>query len=288
MDDPLAVALKFGFLLVLYLFLLWVARSALKDLSRGGDGTAAAEPVEPPSPRRRGAPRPRPRGGVAPRLVVVAAKGYEPGTAFDVSNGAMMGRADNVRDPRRRPVRVVRSRANIPAQRLHVRGGHGLDQRHLPQRSADPHSGAPKASDVIRIGDTRIPVPRVSLRVIEQVGRTDVGRQRSVNEDSLVLSPPFFAVADGMGGAKAGEVASAMAAGAFEGETDSGEAPEAQLSRILREANRRIYDLAVVGRLAPRHGHDRDRRQGRPAARSASATSATAAPTDCATASSSS
>ena len=86
----------------------------------------------------------------------------------------------------------------------------------------------------------------MTLKIVEQVGRSDVGRQRSVNEDSLVLSPPFFAVADGMGGARAGEVASAMAAGAFEGETDSGEAPEAQLSRILREANRRIYDLAVT------------------------------------------
>jgi serine/threonine protein phosphatase PrpC len=86
----------------------------------------------------------------------------------------------------------------------------------------------------------------VTLQIVEQVGRTDVGRQRSVNEDSLVLAPPFFAVADGMGGARAGEVASAMAADAFEGETDSGEAPEAQLSRILREANRRIYDLAVT------------------------------------------
>jgi PPM family protein phosphatase len=85
----------------------------------------------------------------------------------------------------------------------------------------------------------------VTLRVIEQVGRTDVGRQRSVNEDSLVLAPPFFAVADGMGGAKAGEVASAMAADAFEGEADSGEPAEAQLSRILREANRRIYELAT-------------------------------------------
>ena len=79
-----------------------------------------------------------------------------------------------------------------------------------------------------------------------------MGRQRSVNEDSLVLAPPFFAVADGMGGARAGEVASAMAAGAFEGETDSGEAPEAQLPRILREANRRIYDLAVTDDVAPR------------------------------------
>ena len=86
----------------------------------------------------------------------------------------------------------------------------------------------------------------MTLRIVEHVGRTDVGRQRSVNEDSLVLAPPFFAVADGMGGAKAGEVASAMAAEAFEGESDSGEAAEAQLSRILREANRRIYDLAVT------------------------------------------
>ena len=55
MDEPVAVALKFGFLAVLYLFLLWVARSALKDLARGSDGTAAAEPVEPPS--RAGASR---------------------------------------------------------------------------------------------------------------------------------------------------------------------------------------------------------------------------------------
>jgi PPM family protein phosphatase len=85
----------------------------------------------------------------------------------------------------------------------------------------------------------------VTLRIVEQVGKTDVGRQRSVNEDSLVLSPPFFAVADGMGGAKAGEVASAMAAETFAGESDSGEPAEAQLTRILREANRRIYELAV-------------------------------------------
>ena len=51
----------------------------------------------------------------------------------------------------------------------------------------------------------------MALRIVEQVGRSDVGRQRSANEDSLVIAPPFFAVADGMGGAKAGEVASATA-----------------------------------------------------------------------------
>jgi protein phosphatase len=86
----------------------------------------------------------------------------------------------------------------------------------------------------------------VSLRIAEQAARSDVGRQRSVNEDDLVVRPPFFAVADGMGGAKAGEVASALAAGAFEGETRSAEAPEAQLSRILRVANRRIHELALT------------------------------------------
>jgi PPM family protein phosphatase len=86
----------------------------------------------------------------------------------------------------------------------------------------------------------------IALRIVEHAGRTDVGRQRSANEDDFVLAPPFFAVADGMGGAKAGEVASAMATEGFEGESDSGEPAEAQLARILREANRRIYDLAVA------------------------------------------
>jgi PPM family protein phosphatase len=86
----------------------------------------------------------------------------------------------------------------------------------------------------------------MALKIVEQAGRTDVGRQRTANEDDFVLAPPFFAVADGMGGAKAGEVASAMATEVFEGERDSGEPAEVQLARILREANRRIYDLAVA------------------------------------------
>ena len=86
----------------------------------------------------------------------------------------------------------------------------------------------------------------MALRIIEQVGRTDVGRQRSANEDSLVVSPPLFAVADGMGGAKAGEVASAVAVEAVEGATESSAPVEAQLADIVRQANRRIYDLAVA------------------------------------------
>lgn len=85
----------------------------------------------------------------------------------------------------------------------------------------------------------------MALRIVEQVGRSDVGRQRSVNEDSLVIAPPFFAVADGMGGAKAGEVASATAIEVFQGEGESSEGGESQLARIVREANRRIHELAV-------------------------------------------
>jgi len=85
----------------------------------------------------------------------------------------------------------------------------------------------------------------VTLTITDQAGRTDVGRQRSANEDALVLSPPFFAVADGMGGARAGEVASALAADAFGQEmAESDEPAETQLTRIAQEANRRVFELA--------------------------------------------
>jgi hypothetical protein len=94
MDEPLAVALKFGFLVVLYLFLLWVVRSAMRDLARYGGSAAAAEPVEVPSPGRRERGTPDLRAGVSPRLHVVAAMGHEPGTSFDVGEGATFGRSN--------------------------------------------------------------------------------------------------------------------------------------------------------------------------------------------------
>ena len=118
MDEPLAVALKFGFLVVLYLFLLWVVRSAMRDLARYGGSAAAAEPVEVPSPGRRQRATPEPRSGVAPRVQVIAAMGHEPGTSFEVGDGVIFGRSDGA------DIRVHDQFASSAHARIFDRGGH--------------------------------------------------------------------------------------------------------------------------------------------------------------------
>jgi protein phosphatase len=81
------------------------------------------------------------------------------------------------------------------------------------------------------------------LRVDDQAFRTDTGRQRSENEDSLFVRAPIFVVADGMGGAQAGEVASKTAADAFDRDLPEGP-PERFLRETIEAANRRIHELA--------------------------------------------
>jgi PPM family protein phosphatase len=84
----------------------------------------------------------------------------------------------------------------------------------------------------------------VALRIVEEAALTDVGRQRHANEDAYYDSRPFFAVADGMGGARAGEVAARIAVEEFDESRDEDAAPEAELERIAQDANRKIHQLA--------------------------------------------
>jgi hypothetical protein len=157
MDEPLAVALKFGFLAVLYLFLLWVSRSALRDLSRGVEPVTHGHAAAPPIVGSR--EREEPDGGsllgvVDPRLEVIAALGHEPGTVFDLRDGATLGRSDHAE------IRVDDPFASSAHARIFQRGdfmhvedmgstnGTYLNGRQLrgPERL--------KVADVIRIGDS--------------------------------------------------------------------------------------------------------------------------------------
>jgi FHA domain len=154
MDEPLAVALKFGFLAVLYLFLLWVVRSAMRDLARYGGSGAAAEPVEAPSPSRRDRGAPDPRSGVSPRLQVVAAMGHEPGTSFDVGEGAVFGRSDGA------DIRFDDPFASSAHARIFSRGGFmyledmgSTNGTYLNGRQIRSPERL-KVADVIKIGDS--------------------------------------------------------------------------------------------------------------------------------------
>ncbi len=82
------------------------------------------------------------------------------------------------------------------------------------------------------------------LRVAEQYAGTDTGRQRRANEDSLLARSPLFVVADGMGGAQAGEVASRIAVESFQPGLDEAYEPEIALAGLAQAANARIHELS--------------------------------------------
>ena len=143
--DPIAVLLKFGFLAVLYLFLLWVAWSATRDVA--GRRRPLGERAD--GRRDGGAP-----AGTQPRLVVVAAMGHAPGTVFEVDDEAILGRAGTS------DVQVEDSYASSAHARVFPRGqsmyiedlgstnGTYLNERRL---EAVEHL---RPDDTIRIGET--------------------------------------------------------------------------------------------------------------------------------------
>ncbi len=114
--DPLAILLKFGFLAVLYLFLLFIARSALRDLRRVEEAPAAAG-TGPPGHDGRPAAGDGPPVDLNPRLEVVAAGGHQAGREFDVRAGARLGRAQTSE------VNIDDSYASAAHARLYPRSG---------------------------------------------------------------------------------------------------------------------------------------------------------------------
>src|SRR5437588_203981 len=99
MLQPVSVALKFGFLAVLYVFLMWVAWSALRDLRRGTGGVVESDRGPTPDatgmyPAAAGLADGSSVNGGEPRLLVERAVGHDSGIAYDLRAGATLGRGD--------------------------------------------------------------------------------------------------------------------------------------------------------------------------------------------------
>ena len=158
--EPVSVALQFGFLIVLYLFLLWVSRSALRDLRRPSERrVTAAGPVAPPASDATGVlPASRVTNaagdGLEPRLVVERAPGHAAGMEYDVGEGAILGRGDQaeirLEDPfaSSRHARLLRQGGIVVLEDLGSTNGTYLNEELLtgPQPL---HRG-----DRVRIGDS--------------------------------------------------------------------------------------------------------------------------------------
>jgi FHA domain len=153
-QDPVAVALKFGFLAVLFLFLLWVSRSSLRDLTQADEGSVVIDGDEPAAVPRRERAGPDWRAGVDPRLEVVAAMGLEPGTEFELGDGATMGRADGSDIPVDDPfASSVHARIFPRGQFMYIEDMGSTNGTYLNGRRLRAAERL-KVGDTVRIGET--------------------------------------------------------------------------------------------------------------------------------------
>jgi FHA domain len=155
---PVSVALKFGFLAVLYLFLLWVARSALRDL-RGASTVPLQSSGGSAPPDATGLHSASSAGvadfaGRAPRLVVERAPGHDPGMIYDLDGDVVLGRGDQaeirLEDPfaSSRHAHVYRQGAILVIEDLRSTNGTYLNEE-LLETPRPLHPG-----DRVRIGDS--------------------------------------------------------------------------------------------------------------------------------------
>ena len=157
MLEPVSVGLKFAFLAILYLFLLWVSRSALKDLRRGAFGGSRA--VAAPAPEATGMHSASDLGAldgdadVRPRLVAESVPGLRRGMSYEVGDGATLGRGDveiQLEDPfaSSRHAQLTRQGPIVVIEDLGSTNGTYLNDELL--RGPRPlHAG-----DRVRIGDS--------------------------------------------------------------------------------------------------------------------------------------
>jgi len=152
-DDPIAVALQFGFLAVLYLFLLWVVRSARRDLAGGAnaDVPVAGGAASQPSRERGGMDL---RQGIRPRLVVVAAMNFAPGTEFEIGDSATMGRAPSSEIPIEDPFASSAHARIFPrGQFMYIEDMGSTNGTYLNGRQLRRPEQL-KTADTVRIGET--------------------------------------------------------------------------------------------------------------------------------------
>jgi hypothetical protein len=155
MLQPVSVGLKFGFLAVLYLFLVWVAWSAIRDLRRGRGSVPVTG--HGPAPDETGMHEAAiglgDSGEFEPRLLVERAAGHQSGVAYDLMDGATLGRGDveiKLEDPfaSSRHARISREGHVVVIEDLGSTNGTYLNE--------EPLSGAQPLydGDRIRIGDS--------------------------------------------------------------------------------------------------------------------------------------
>jgi len=153
--EPASVALKFGFVAVLFLFLLWVSRSGLKDLRRVPGQGATSQWVDAPAPMEETGLHST-AGPTAndPRLIVERAPGHTPGMEYDLHDGAVLGRGEQaeirLEDPfaSSRHARIARQGGVMVLEDLGSTNGTFLNEEVL----AGPTPLHP--GDRVRIGDS--------------------------------------------------------------------------------------------------------------------------------------
>jgi hypothetical protein len=150
-NDPIAVVLQFGFLAILFLFLAWVVMSARRDLVRGGN-------VEVPVAGETGGGRDRGgydlRQGIRPRLVVIAAMNFEPGTEFDIGESTTLGRTGNADVPIEDPFASAAHARIFPrGQFMYIEDMGSTNGTYLNGRQLRRPEQL-KVADRVRIGET--------------------------------------------------------------------------------------------------------------------------------------